>query len=434
MQHFKQKIKEVLNNTNAHSVFYGKKMVNGVYNGEYAIIHMVTKKRPVEELPDEMVIPKEYNINGQIYKTDVIEKPTLKAQQCYPLGDPSIVFLNTRIRPLSGGLEIANLATFTGDSIYVGTLGLIAVDNVDGTLVGVTNLHVAITDGFYSSDKDPNSQTWTIVDKINVPNIGTVDQAILQFGSADNWVYQNNYIQNTIGAPKRYMPLTDNYNPTDPNTKENTIDAAIFALNAGNTDSSSASIAELANSYALPFATTQELDSLAFDFNVVSEVYSVGRTTGPRGPNCPLQVFGYGATTVSGYKKQGVGTFVDFIDVFFCEFKDSSNLPSYEGDSGSAVIGNFNGTYKILGLLFAGDSDPNNPTSTFFTFCRIDYIAANLNIAAWDGLYSNFKSASPDNASKIYRPLLDDRVSITYQGKTYWQCGIEETSTDYTSV
>ena len=47
-------------------------------------------------------------------------------------------------------------------------------------------------------------------------------------------------------------------------------------------------------------------------------------------------------------------------------------------DSGSALAAYIDGVWKIIGLCFAG--------STYYGMaCRIDNVAAQLNISAWDG-------------------------------------------------
>jgi hypothetical protein len=422
MNPLQEEIIKLVKTTDAHTVYYGKKTVNGVETEENALVHVVLEKLPKDQVHSSKLIPKTYTIDGIEHKTDVIQKNPHRLIQCYSsLTDPAIIYLQTRQRPLSGGLEIANMVSFDGQFITTGTLGFIAVDNIDNNLVGVTNNHVIVLDAFLSSEKDPNSTLGSIIDTPTVPYFGTINPAIIQFGSANGSI---NLGRDTIGAPKRYIPIGQNIT--------NTVDVALIGLNSGNVDSSSDSQAELANTYAMPFASTAELDSMIIN-NI--PIYYVGKRTGPKGPSCQLQVFGHGSTYVS-YNKQTIPTQIVMSDVFFVRYPDGSNLPAYSGDSGSAVIGNFNGTYKIVGLLFAADTntDQTNPTSTEFSFCRIDNIASQLNISAWDGNNLNFGSTTPQNASVIYRPLTDNRPSITYNGKTYWQVGTKLTDLPFTNA
>jgi hypothetical protein len=438
MNTLQKNIKNLLVNSvsGVHSIFYGPKNKNGEYTDEPSLIYFVENKLPLNKIPEDQIIPSRIKIENQYYKTDVVQCSRFRLNQCYSLTDQNVVFLQSRIRPLLGGIEISNLASwgqFTPVnnqpvfSYSVGTLGFLAVDNVDNTLVGVTNNHVIVKDAFLSSEKNALSAVSTIYDPVVFSKVGgynrTLNPAILQFGSDNGNVNFNN---DSIGITKRYVPVSENGN--------NTVDAALIAINSDVTDFSSAQQAELPGSYAMPFASTTEITSLSTS---IIPIYSVGRTTGPKGIACQLKVYdaGYGSTFIE-FEKQGVPVAVIMSDIMVYRFANNSNLPIYGGDSGSALIGNFNGTYKIVGLAFAGDtnSDINNPTSTHGLACRIDNIAQQLNISAWDGSTKPFSDTNPDNILKIYRPLSDNRVSITYNGKNYYQAGITKTNTPDTNI
>lgn len=430
MQTLQEHLKKHLIDTAAHTVFVGKKTKNGTKTDEDAIIHAVEKKLPIDQIPEDELIPKKINIGGKDFKTDVVEIGKFKTNQCNALNDASVLALQTRVRPLSGGIQISSLSTWVEDNINntfkfeVGTMGMVAVDNVDGSLVGVTNNHVIINDAFLVAERDPNGDVSSTVDNIYFVGFfnGKFIPTILQFDGVAGSV---NFTRDFIGGPKRYVPIGENIT--------NTVDGAIFGLTSAVTNTSSASQAELSNTYAMPFASTSEIDNLQVN-NI--QLYSVGRTTGPKGVNCPLVVQGYGATFID-YKKQGVPTKVIMSDVVFYQFLDGSNLPIYSGDSGSMVIGNFNGTYKIVGLAFAGDTDVdinNNPISTHGVFSRIDNVATELNISAWDGSVKNINPASINQQSKIYLNPNDTRTSVVYNGKTYFQAGLVNSSNPITNV
>jgi hypothetical protein len=122
-------------------------------------------------------------------------------------------------------------------------------------------------------------------------------------------------------------------------------------------------------------------------------------------------------------------------NVGFIKNADNSNYPIFSGDSGSAVIGNFGGTYKIVGLAFASDgNDTNNVPSTVGVFCRIDYVAQQLNISSWDGQNIKTGNSDPSQASYIYRPASENRTSIQYNGKTYYQAGLVSNGKPITNV
>jgi hypothetical protein len=426
MNTLQQYIKTLLTNSpsGVHGIIYGPKKKNGNLTNQDSLIYFVEKKLPVSEIPENEIIPKNINISNKQYVTDVVQMKQFVLNQCYDLSDQAVVYLQTKQRPLSGGLEISNLAgwkdTGSGFTISYGTLGFFAVDNTDGTLVGVTNNHVIVNDAFVNTEKNPLSALSTIFDKITILS-SQRNPSVLQFGSAIGNVNLNT---DSIGVPKRYVPISQ--------YQYNTVDAALIAINPSTVNSSSASQAELLNSFAMPFATTNEVTSLSSNSTTI---YNVGRTTGPKGTNCPLVVYGSGSVNVR-FIRQNASTLITMSDVFVYHFTDLSNLPIYGGDSGSAIIGNFGGTYKIVGLAFAGDTNEDiyNPTSTYGVACRIDNIAQQLNISAWNGNSTNFNDLNTDNLLKIYRPLNDTRTNIQYNGKTYYQAGILKTNSPDTNI
>lgn len=399
-----------------HFVVYGPKFKNGEYlKDKKCIVYGVEKKLPFSQLNDDQIIPKTINIDGVEYATDVIERKKLKPQLCFQPNDPEVQFLRSRVRPLSGGLEISPVQSFVRNtngtfSYWVGTLGFLAIDNSDGRLVGVTNAHVMLEDAFENSGKNRNGQTSSIADPKVYPGFGTFPNRVLQFGSNTSTF---NFNTDAIGTPKRYIPFTP--------TGINYVDGALFTINQGAVNSFSAAQA-LEDTYAMPFCTTIEIDELLVLNN---PIYSVGRTTGPKGPNCPMEVFYYGSATVA-FERQGIEIDTEWEDLIWYRFIDGSDSPSLGGDSGSAVIADIDGTYKIAGLLFAGNGDES-------VACRIDRVAQQLNISPWNGTSVNYTPNNP-TITKIYRPISDARRQITYNGKTYYLAGTERTSTPITNV
>jgi hypothetical protein len=433
MNTINEKIRETLINapSGVHTVFHALKKINNIETDERAIVYSVEKKLPLSAIPTDEIIPKNIILDEITYKTDVVEISTPKALQCNALNSNVVQFLRTYHRPLSGGLEIANLASIpflNNGYIDLGTLGILAIDNTDNTLVGVTNNHVAIVDAFDTSERSPTGSITNTFEPFVIVNNGisyNITSSIAQWGSINN--KNTNLFLDGIGRPKRYTPFST--------TNVNTIDAALIALNNGVADITSACQAELANTYAMTFATTSEIEDILNSNFGTYPIYSVGRTTGPKGQTCPLEIYAYGSSYVA-YNKQGVSVSIILSDLLFYRFIDQSNLPIYSGDSGSAVIANFNGVNKIIGLAFAGDTnnDPNNPTSTHGILCRIDNIVSALNISAWDGTAFNFTSNTQNSISHIVRPITDNRLTITYNGKTYYQSGLIKTTEQDTNA
>lgn len=414
-----------------HGIMYGPKIKNGQMTNEQSIVYLVEKKLPLNQIPANEIIPSKINIQNNEYSTDVVQSPKFELVQCYNFDDPKVQYLQSYNRPLQGGMSISNLDSWTQlspsrFSYSVGTLGFLAIDNYDDTLVGVTNNHVIIKDAFLNSEKNSLGISNSIIDPIVFSSSqgglnATFNPTVLQFDELGNKPV--NFVTDSIGFAKRYVPISEN--------GYNSVDGALISINQGNTDFSSAQQAELYNSYAMPFATTNEILSLQPD-NI--QLYSVGRTTGPKGPDCPLVAYNIGSFIVS-YNRQGVKVPIIMSDIIAYHFIDLSELPIFSGDSGSALIGNFSGTYKIVGLAFAGNTSTdayNNPHSTFGLACRIDNVAQQLNISSWDG--SPIAFTQSNQLSKIYRPYNDNRITIEYNGKTYYQAGTVKTNQDITNI
>ena len=194
----------------------------------------------------------------------------------------------------------------------------------------------------------------------------------------------------------------------------------------------------------MPFASTAEINDL---LNNNYEFYSSGRTTGPKGsPNtlCPLRMFSYTSFPIA-YPLQGTSTLSYFTDVIaYIKPTDSSSYnpstntsnvqvcsyPVWGGDSGSTLIANIGGVWKIIGLVFAGNGMNYNPSlgyqvaSTVGYACRIDQVASQLGIKAWTG------SIAPvvDESTIVYKTISGSNSNSTLvcSGSTYWQVGLTE--------
>jgi hypothetical protein len=97
--------------------------------------------------------------------------------------------------------------------------------------------------------------------------------------------------------------------------------------------------------------------------------------------------------------------------------------PIASGDSGSALIANFSGTWKIIGLVFAGGTSASN----YVGFAnRIDNVASQLSIQSWDGTSKNYV----DLASKTYKTIGggSSNKTLSCSGSTYWQVGLTNLS------
>lgn len=245
-----------------------------------------------------------------------------------------------------------------------------------------------------------------------------------------------------IGEVKKYYPLSN-----EGNLQSNTIDTATISLKQYEIDMTT----EIINTTSLEqigligdgfnigfnFATTEEIDSLIDPngdfFTNDKMLFSSGRRTGPKGQgDIKLYPIGVLSTEVSGYRKQGVVESVVFDNcIMFVAKHDNSNYgdicfdPSQRGDSGSAVLAEFNGEIKIVGQIFAGGTIGNQPCSysIYGIFCRIDEIATKLNLGP---LLPTDEFTYSNNNDILIDTELGTSTLITknIEGKTYWQIGL----------
>lgn len=410
-----EKIEELYESTPDYvGVGFGFKLTNKEYTEEHAVIFTVDKKRPIEEIPEDELLPNEIEIDGVIYKTDVVEIGQVETLACdtttlntcynwtsfyYPATGPlygNNVPPGNRgyIRPLKGGISI----TSQNQLGKVGTLGCIAVDNAKNALVGLTNNHVVVGNAFYTALR-------------NISPINEYQDSYYQPGEAG---FQGNptYI---VGEVVRYAPIhADAYNQ---------VDGALVTI-----ASSSVTNAESFKQYGIdyntpmPFATTAEIDGMITSGSIYYNppIYSSGRTSGVKfGGLCGLRIFALNTVIpVTGYNLNGPNTTPATVTfnrcIGFTRTSAECPFPVAGGDSGSVLIASFNGVFKIIGLVFAG--------STYFGYAnRIDDVASQLNISAWDGTTKNYFNTGSRQFKTT--PGGSYNKTIDCNSNIYWQVG-----------
>ncbi len=392
-----QKINELFDSTPENiGVGYGKKITNGEYTGETGIVFHVKEKLPLDQIPADQVLPTTVDIEGVTYKTDVLEVGEIKflacnsdtASNCY--GWQSVAPANRgTIRPLQAGVSF----TSGNQQGTVGTLGLIAVDVATQALVGITNNHVVTGNAFYTNQRPAASATANeLYDPV--------------FQNGDSQPSASNLM---IGRVIKYAPFNL--------SGFNYLDIAVCSIEDPSIISNTQSFKQFGLNYntPMPFATTLEINSL---LSTDPELYSSGRTTGVKGPGfCSLVTSGVGlAVNVGPYEYSGgISTSILFGDLIsFTRIDPGCAYPIYPGDSGSALVANFSGVWKIIGIVFAG--------SDYVGYaCRIDRLATTLGIEAWDGTAKNYI----DPSSVQYKTVVGGSGAITLEcsGDTYWQIG-----------
>jgi len=431
-QKIKDKLREVRrSNPGLTSVWYGYKSSNGINTGELGIICGVEKKKPLSELSAEEIIPSEVKVGSQTIITDVVEiaQPELLTcnSACGENTGSASIPNRSYTRPVKGGISISSNNTNTS----VGTFGLVVKDVATGAILGLSNNHVTIADAFYTDSRDLSGVIQNDYDPTN--NIYQGTEGTVAGGSWAEYFTS----ANIIGRGVRYVPI----HPKSSGLVNN-VDAALFSLKSN--------VISLFESWKqvgldsvitsnLPFATTSEIDNLLASN---PELYSSGRTTGPKGgTNCPMRIFTTTGEFSISFKRQGVPTLIEMEDIIGY-FKPLLENPTSQdpgegfccnpvrgGDSGSALIANIGGTIKVIGLVFAGGGsgcDGGQNSYTVGWACRIDEVASQLgitNLSASD----LFTVVNENSIEYVTQPGGSDQINKECDGATYWQVGLTDT-------
>ena len=442
------KINDLYNDTpeNIHGVGLGYKYINNQKTDTIGIIFNVYKKKSLSELTQDEILPNSIEVNNISYVTDVIEETSIpSALECYTsptTTHPEIARLRSYpsfLSPIKGGQEILRYphdwvrSAAGGWSIIVGTLGLLAIDNHDNNIVGITNAHVACSNLFIASDRTGSElvDPYNIIEPVTWPfNGNPFRPGLLSFKAPSR-------LMTSSPRLKRYVPIRKSVT--------NKVDCAVMFLAndivTNNSFGIHAPTTEPVSSLKPPFATTAELNSL---LTTNPFLFSTGRTTGPKGwgqtSSCRLVITGVGISATINYNPARI----PFSNLIEYKYEDGSARPSDEGDSGSAVLANIGGTVKVIGLLFAGDT-------TKALLCRIDEIVQKLNIRAWDdnyvfnasapcgNPYTDLSQPAPVNPtlSRIvvcdFNDARSSSDSVEINGVKYYQAGCTTNNT-YTNI
>ena len=385
-------------------VSYGKKESGGLLTDSDAIVFTVRKKKPLSEIPEDERIPSKIEFGGVTFDTDVEEGRYTFLENC-----PSDFYTwqttppanRNKIRPIRGGISVTN---YTNLSNYVGTLGFVGIDNENNSLVGVSNNHVLIKDAFQANERNMSTNITSIYEnKVTQPN---------ESG--------NSGLQNSIGIVKRYVPLSGT-------SYYNSVDCALTTLNQSDVDSSSYLQYGMTGwNQPLVFATTSEIDNL---LTTNPNLFSAGRTTGPKGEgDMKLFTESISSTISIDYNKQGSDTTIYFEDCikFYASASTTPDgnvctYPINAGDSGSALVADFNGTRKIIGLVFAGLLN-NSDVTVKGLANRIDKVAEQINISPWTGGTVNYSDTGSTETHIVQGR--SSQPTMVLSGKTFWQAGL----------
>lgn len=418
-----------------HGVTLAHKYTGGQKTEKISIVFLVDKKLPVSEVPAGEMLPASLVIDGVTVETDVQEAIRAHLVTCYGAGNQNIARLQPAqsgasfLTPMRGGQEIIQFPTgWTavqgGYNITLGTLGFFCVDNADNKIVGVTNAHVTVSKRQFCSERaldDYNTydeRVW-IADNIkytpgagrfNTGAFAPVASRVKRYTGAT--ASGTNYVDGALLMMDPNVISTDSYKLWGP--IEDGDDPGPFTS-------------------PMPFATTAEIDALLTSY---PRCFSTGRTTGPKGftdsASCRLRVIGVGTSLSVG--DPDIGTLA-YSDALVYAYEDGSANPCVSGDSGSCLVALIGGVYKIIGLVFAGGAIGDG--TPMGVACRIDRVAQELNIRAWDGTFNTntFDAVTyrgDDALGELLVAKNDPRAEQTSfvhtDGFTYWQAGFRLTA------
>lgn len=421
---------------NIHGVSLGYKYKNGLKTNTIGIVFNVDKKISESDLSSDQILPKTIKIGDQEYVTDVVEALRAELVSCYCSASPcpqsaDIARLApwtnsvSALLPMRGGQEIIQYPTgwaSQGGGSYtagVGTLGFFCVDNIDNKIVGITNSHVACHRRELASIRDwgvENSDPYNTFEARNfiLDNSNRNPGALTLTRSSGNTSLK-------IVSPyiKRYKPLSifPTYNYSD---------VALLVMDPSVISSSDSykvwqPIGTTDHPNFLPFATTAEIDNL---LNTNPRLYSTGRTTGPKGyadtTTCRLRIMSVGNYgDVSGTSEEPNTT--RWGDLIQFGYEDNTTGAVLGGDSGSALLADISGVRKIIGLVFAGNT-------VYGLANRIDRVASEMNIRAWDGTYDTALPAQVYGITTDPSNTKSGQTSVVYGGKTFYQVGFTKTT------
>ena len=409
---------------------YGYKVVNNTITDELSIIHYVDKKLSTNELNSDEIIPKTLLLDSSVYLTDVIEG-NFKFLQGEP--NPNLASFcptdfydwyknakpipnRAKIRPIQGGSSAINYTTIAG---YIGTLGFLAKDNDTNTLVGVSNNHVLVGDSaFITSNRNINGVLTNVLN----------NRIVQPFNDPSSF----------IGTIKKYKPIS--------NSGTNYLDVALTTLKPSDISYTQSYKQFNLNGYTGPlqYATTQEIDSLLSNRN---SLFSSGARTGAKGEGAskllPFSLYNIFNIAYGNQKSETNVVFGDSIGFIASASTITPGRfclsPIEGGDSGSALLADFNGVRKIIGLVFAGSSVNYNvngnidPFTTIGFANRIDRLARDMNISPWNGE----QSVGFSDLTKIqtyFIPGTSSQETIKNGSAIFWQAGLVATNTPIPTI
>lgn len=344
-------------------------------------------------------------------------------------------------RPIQGGLAVTNEFSISVLGLgYYGTLGMVAIDNDTNSVVTISNNHVyANSDSYISSERQISN--FNFLNNFFDANLRQPLSGNENFGKFKKYAQLRSYDSggggyiNKVDAAvstirKEELDGTQNFDP-DESWKQWLLVSNDGTLNLN-----------IPGSYK--WATTDEIDLILQNWSNGENIrlwYSGARFGAqglPTDENFSSQqkmyLTGAGTASPAGYMNQAsLGGTVVFQKLSFRATSDDlaegewCQSVSGGGNSGSAMIVQINGEYKIIGLNFAGTSYGNLSYGFEGHFSRIDDVAELLNVSEFTSETTNY-SFSDENATEIIDIPYDGSFSsddyLDVDGKRFWQVGV----------
>lgn len=388
------------------------------------------------------IFPLSIKVEDDRFDTHFIRGAKVKTQECDNPGYWDINPPSNRNyqRPIQGGLATTNQFSVSILGGYYGTLGLIAIDNDTNSVVTISNNHVyAASDSYISSERQISN--FNFLNNFFNSNLRQPSSGTFNFGKFKKYAQLRTYgsvaggyinkvdaavstiREETLGGIKNFHP--------DESWKQWLLTSNDGTLNLN-----------IPGSYK--WATTDEIEDMLLSWSNGEDIrlwYSGARFGAqglPTDENFSSQqkIYLTGSGTISpvGYYNQAsLGGTAVFPKLSFRATSDDlaegewCESVSGGGNSGSAMIAQINGEYKIVGLNFAGTSYADLPWGFEGHFSRIDDVAELLNVSEFTSETTGYYFSDEDATEIIDIPYdgsfsSDDYLDV--DGKRFWQVGV----------
>lgn len=433
-----EKLNELSTLPGVVAVGLGKKIIEGVQTDTIGITFGVK----IKEANPENILPTSIDIDGVTYITDVVEIGEVSFSSCP--GSP-VVYQN---EPYIHSGMLINVThkdnSSQGDlTITSGTLGIVAYHPGRNVLVGITSAHL-LSDP--SRPSTPNREAYTnhISGSMESGGSPNFNYGYGYTNSTDFFNFNDRTMKLGYYSPLKVEPITnpDRFNQVDaclvyfdtaqsvspiiPDTAGTSFEISPY-YNPSWKSYDVKGIPEITS--PMPFATTVELDALIT--NPPSQVSSTGFGTGVKhGIECGLKIDAIGVTTsfttnlLPNTELPGTVYFDNLISFSRAVPSPTLSAVGY-GDSGASLIAKINNVWKIIGLVIGGTSSSGINQTGYA--CRIDKVAEELEIEAWDGSIKPLGTAySPrDMPTPVYliAPGINDAKKLNFGDRIYYQIG-----------